>query len=158
MMRVLILSDSHGAVYNIRKIIDKHDDISTIIFLGDGERDFMRIEHKLENKSLVKVAGNCDFSSESKNIELIRIEDKLVLCLHGHTMGAKYGDELIIEKAKELECSLVLYGHTHRQKVRYENGIYIFNPGNLNEGYYGIADITKSGICVSELNINRYNQ
>lgn len=155
-MRILVLSDSHGAIYNIRKVIDKHNDISTIIFLGDGERDFFRLERELRNKNLIKVAGNCDFSSDSKSVELLKLEDQLILCVHGHTFGVKHSDKMLIEKANELDCSLLLYGHTHRQKVKYEDGLYVFNPGNLKEGYYGIIDITKKGICVNELNINKH--
>ena len=63
-MRILVLSDSHGMPSRILDAVEAHPEAEALIFLGDGERDLDTVEsyyHSLPN--VIKVAGNCDFSS-----------------------------------------------------------------------------------------------
>ncbi|MBR6940407.1 MAG: YfcE family phosphodiesterase [Clostridia bacterium] len=150
-MRILVLSDSHGHFYELMKIIDRHRDINKIIFLGDGERDFDLLK---KEKEILMVKGNCDFGSQLRTIELDRIEDNLIMACHGHTFEVKYSNSLLLRRAGELGVRLALYGHTHVQSLEYTDGIYLFNPGAVANGQYGIADITKDGIVISEMIID----
>ena len=43
-MRVLVLSDSHGDVYKLRRAIDSQPTAKLIVFLGDGEYDIDSVE------------------------------------------------------------------------------------------------------------------
>lgn len=152
-MRVLIISDSHGSVYNLRQILTIHDDIDTVIFLGDGERDFSSVTEELGGRKLIMVCGNCDLGSDLETVRLERFENNLVMICHGHTYRVKYGNEYLLEEAGRLGANLVLYGHTHEQETDYVNGMYVMNPGALLNYQYGIADITRSGIVLTKMDM-----
>ena len=149
-MRLLVLSDSHGNTYNLRQAILSHPEADRIIFLGDGERDIDAVSEEIGARPLTAVRGNCDssFSMLPEN-EIIEIGDHTVFCTHGYVEKVKYGIGLLLEKAERLGADIVLFGHTHYQETDYDNGIYIMNPGSINEYEYGIVDVTKDGVMVN---------
>lgn len=152
-MKIIVVSDTHGNVYNLRQVLTKYDDAEKIIFLGDGERDFEYVKSEIAGRELIMVKGNCDFGSDLNTVELLRINDNLVLCMHGHTKSVKYGNEMLIEEARTLGAKLVLYGHTHEQYTDYNDGLYIMNPGSLNNYQFGIIDIQKNGIILNKMDL-----
>ncbi len=155
-MKTLILSDSHGNTYNVRDALTKHPDAGQIIFLGDGERDFTYLGEEIGNRALTMVCGNCDFGSDLSEVELLKIENQLVYCTHGHKHYVKYGLDNLLKEAETVGASLVLYGHTHEQFTDYFDGMHIMNPGSINEYEYGIADITPQGIVLSKMTLYKY--
>ena len=153
-MRILVLSDSHGNPYNIRKALDAHPEVDRVIFLGDGERDIDAVSDEIGQRPLTAVRGNCDSSFSMLNeTELVRAGEYLIYCTHGYREGVKYGIDNLLEKAKETGAEIVLYGHTHYQETGFENGMYIMNPGSIDEYEYGIIDIDKSGIMLLECSL-----
>lgn len=152
-MKIIVVSDTHGNVYNLRQVLTKYDDAEKIIFLGDGERDFEYVKSEIAGRELIMVKGNYDFGSDLNTVELLRINENLVLCMHGHTKSVKYGIEMLVEEAKTLGAKLVLYGHTHEQYTGYDDGLYIMNPGALNNYQFGIIDIQKNGIILNKMDL-----
>ena len=155
-MKLLILSDSHGNVYNIRTALIKHRDADRIVFLGDGERDFDNVGEELAGRPLTMVCGNCDFGSLLNPVELLRINDRIVFCTHGHRQFVKYGTDELIMQGQKAGASLILFGHTHEQYESYFEGTYILNPGSINNYEYALADITEQGIVVNSLSLRKY--
>lgn len=153
-MRLLILSDSHGNVYNLQKALLKHPDAEQILFLGDGERDFSLLDEELKGRPVTMVSGNCDIGSMLHYTELLKINGQLIYMTHGHKQSVKYSDDILIQEAKKTAAKLVLYGHTHEQIVHRLNGMQIMNPGSINERKYGIADVTEMGIVLSEMDLS----
>lgn len=150
------MSDSHGNTYNVRAALAKHPDAGKIIFLGDGERDFEYLGEEIGSRELTMVCGNCDFGSALNSVELLKIENNLIYCTHGHKQFVKYGLDNLIKEAGTLGASLALFGHTHEQYTDYTDGMYIMNPGSINEYEYGIADITARGIVLSKMTLYKY--
>lgn len=148
-MRILVVSDVHGAVHRLRRILESHPEARTVFFLGDGERDMDSVMDEFPGKSFVCVRGNCDIGSTLPSTELRELMGKRIFATHGHEQYVKHGDTALLEQGRALGADLVLYGHTHTPESRYEEGLYVMNPGSVREGRYGFADITDSGImCV----------
>lgn len=153
-MKILVLSDSHGNSYNIRKALDIHKDINRIVFLGDGERDIDCVSEEIGSTPLTAVRGNCDSSFSSLNtVELLRAGNHLIYCTHGYMEHVKYGIGELMKNAKTAGADIVLYGHTHLQECSYEDGIYIMNPGSINDYEYGIVEISPAGVMMNKLSL-----
>lgn len=148
-MRLLVFSDSHGNSSKMLSALMLHPEADVIVHLGDGEYDVDCLRSRIGSRKLVQVCGNCDQFSFLPENDIIIAEGKKVLCTHGHKLFVKRTADGLLTRAMETGSSLVLYGHTHEPLFRYENGIYLFNPGSARVGEYGIADITASGILCS---------
>ena len=56
-----------------------------------------------------------------------------------------------LKTAKENNCDIALFGHTHIPKTVYEDGIHLVNPGSCSRAReggptYAVIDITDKGI------------
>lgn len=132
--------------------VEAHPEAEALIFLGDGERDLDTVEsyyHSLPN--VIKVAGNCDFSSSLPLLRVVTLGGKKIYCTHGHAEHVKYGtDELLLRARQEGADIVLLYGHTHTGVTCYDDGLYIMNPGSIRDGHYGMIDIVPGGIMLNE--------
>ncbi len=154
-MRILVFSDSHGTAYYMRQALLMHPEADRVVFLGDGERDLDLIRSELGPRPVTAVCGNCDFYSDLPKNEILKAAGRSILCTHGHLEGVKHGEMMLISKARDMKMDIVLYGHTHFQKSSYEDGLYIMNPGCAADGYYGMVDITQSGIMTLTCRVER---
>ncbi len=149
-MRILVLSDSHGDISSMQMALNMHREAETIVFLGDGEDDFDYVRKGINDKMIYAVKGNCDFYSLLPANEIFNAGDVKVYASHGYAENVKYGTSMLYEKAREHGCKLALYGHTHIPKLEYDNGVYLFCPGSIRDGQYGMVDITEAGIiCIN---------
>jgi len=62
-MRVLVVSDTHGDAYALRRVIQSQPDAKIIFHLGDGIKDVDKISDEFPNREFCVVSGNCDFAS-----------------------------------------------------------------------------------------------
>ena len=150
-MRILVLSDSHGMPSRILDAVEAHPEAEALIFLGDGGRDLDTVEsyyHSLPN--VIKVAGNCDFSSSLPLLRVVTLGGKKIYCTHGHAEHVKYGTDELLLRARQEGADIVLYGHTHTGVTCYDDGLYIMNPGSIRDGHYGMIDIVPGGIMLNE--------
>ena len=46
--------------------------------------------------------------------------------------GNRFSKERMISIAKENDCKIVLYGHTHVKAIEEVKGIYLCNPGSVS--------------------------
>ncbi len=147
MLRLLVLSDSHGDYISLKMAIEGTSDVDCIVFLGDGADDLEKIRESIFNKKVIAVRGNCD-SILCNNPPLI-VEDMAgikVYCTHGYAEKVKFGIQILQTQARSYGASLALYGHTHTPFTGYDDGLYIMNPGSVRENSCGVADITPNGI------------
>ncbi|HOO26436.1 MAG TPA: metallophosphoesterase family protein, partial [Clostridiales bacterium] len=107
----------------------------------------------LKEKMLIAVRGNCDLASLLPYNETVELAGKRIYCSHGHWENVKFGTYGIREAARAKGADIALYGHTHKARIDYEDGLYLFNPGSVREGSYGVVDITKAGIVCVEMKI-----
>lgn len=155
-MKAIVLSDSHGDFTNVNKVLRSYSEIELVFFCGDSEGTIEKAIINYPNKMFVAVRGNCDFASEFPIDEFMTIEGKKIMITHGHRYNVKYTQDEVIAEARNNNCDMVIYGHTHSAFTDYEDGLYIMNPGS-SFGYkatYGIIDITSNGIVTSIKNID----
>ncbi|MBR7185036.1 MAG: metallophosphoesterase [Clostridia bacterium] len=160
-MKLLVLSDSHGRRDAVRRVLDLHADADALIFLGDGLRD---LPDALP-MPLHAVRGNCD----SAIFDLPSAPDEQTLCLggrriaalHGHTRAAKAGFGRLLALGVEQNADIVCFGHTHAPHEQYipagetffgqplARPLYLFNPGALLDGRFGLIELRPGGILLS---------
>lgn len=160
-MRIIAMSDSHGSKSALDKIFERTKDSGNIfVHLGDGERELDLMRTKYPALDIRHVAGNCDYASMSPNFDVIFAGNVKILITHGHIYGAKYGTETLRSMAKDYGCKAVLFGHTHCRTERFEDGIYLMNPGScscprdFSSPSYGYMDITESGIVTNIVDLD----
>ncbi len=153
-VRILILSDIHENASALQQVIEKHPDIRTVLFLGDGLRHVEEAAVFYPDRRFLSVPGNCDMAvGRTVDAETV-LEGKRLFFTHGHRYRVKYGSEALEAEARRRQADIVLFGHTHIPLERYEDGLYFFNPGSLGYGgTYGTADISPAGIMTSLLRL-----
>ena len=154
-MRILVVSDSHGDTATLRRVLLAQTSAEVVFFLGDGERDIEAVRPDFPQKQFVCVSGNCDFAPLYPTQECRLLCGKKIIACHGHTFGVKGGWERYLAYARKIGADLALFGHTHQALARYEDGIYLMNPGSLRGygGTYGLIDVSKAGIVMNIVEI-----
>lgn len=150
-MRVIVVSDSHGATGRLSTILtvaEQAGPIDAIIHLGDGYYDLRDLEVALP--PMYQVAGNCDLF-RSDTLDFVTLSNARILLTHGHYQHVREGTDDLLEMAIEEKCNAALYGHTHYQKMEWRNGILILNPGAVNDGKYAVLNINRLGALDPEL-------
>lgn len=150
-MRIVVISDSHKRTNIIDKILSSQTEAKHVFFLGDNVSDIEDFEFIYPDKIFHTVCGNCDFGSVIPSIGVEKVNGKRILYCHGHTQGVKYGTGNLLKTAKENNCDIALFGHTHISRILYEDEVYLVNPGSCSsprEGRasYAVIDITDKGI------------
>lgn len=130
-MKVLIVSDTHGRIGNLKECIRKAAPIDMLIHCGDveGQEDDIR---KLAGCECHIVSGNNDYFSSLPREEEFMIGEYRAFLTHGHGYGVSLGTDRIVEEAEARGVDMVFYGHTHRPMNVKINGIRIMNPGSLS--------------------------
>ena len=87
-MKILVLSDSHGAVSPMEQAVEQTSP-DLILHLGDCWRDGERLHDRFPSIPLEQVPGNCDFRPTEPAERLLELRGKRILLCHGHTYGVK---------------------------------------------------------------------
>ena len=160
--KLLIFSDSHGFHDDLFKTIKKmRKEITHVMHLGDGFRDYSKCLDIYDNIDFCFVPGNCDFGTNHATIFTLNVNNKKIIMTHGHYFDVKYSYDRICNYAAESSADICLFGHTHTPADFYHKGILMFNPGSIsgsrefNCPTYGIINIYDSGkIGYSFIGIN----
>ena len=131
MKTVVVVSDSHGnrqALDGLAQIFAESD---MIVHLGDTSSDGGYIRSIYPDKTVV-INGNCDFMPVGEKEKILNIEGVNILCCHGNAYSVKSTLSRLAERAKELDCKIALYGHTHDAKESEIDGVTLLNPGTLS--------------------------
>lgn len=155
-MRILVMSDSHGWSNLLFDIIDRHNEVRDVFFLGDGLRDIEDVKYAFGDKNFYTVAGNCDFVfAESEG--LTELGGKRIFFTHGHmySVKAQQGFDSLRARADDLKAHIALFGHTHNPFYGFHNGLYLLNPGAVRDGKYALIDINDGKVFPALNEINR---
>lgn len=129
--KILVVSDSHGFEGNLKKAIDKVKQFDIMIHLGDFESGLNRIKDMVSCE-LHMVPGNNDFGTGMDKDKVVQIGTHRFFLTHGHKYGVYYGMYGLYDKAKEHNCDVVLFGHTHKPLIKYMDNITLANPGSIS--------------------------
>ena len=135
-MKILVLSDSHSALSFMFRCVEtvKPD---AVIHLGDYYDDAETLREEFPDIRLYQVPGNCDryrTPAGAQEILIMPVCGVELYMTHGHRHNVKMYTGSLIADARKANVSAVLYGHTHIADCRFEEGLWIMNPGSA--GYY----------------------
>ncbi len=146
-MKIIVCADMHGRAELLDLLLAENKRADGFVFLGDGAGDFLRAPQSALQFHLC-VKGNCDLGVEAPVSIVQGFEGIKVLMTHGHLFGAKQGAGGLIAEAKRQGCALVLYGHTHTQKITEADGVTLLCPGALSNYKYAILEIKNGKIDI----------
>ncbi len=130
MKTAVILSDTHGNISGIEKLLPIINENDFLIHLGDCQQDLLPFNSDIKAK-LLSVKGNCDNGDEEV---VLNIEGVKIFITHGNKYGVKKDLYKLFLRAKELGVTVVFYGHTHQSNIQQIDGITFVNPGAFS-GY-----------------------
>lgn len=127
----LVISDSHGDIGSLKKIVTQYPAISSVIHLGDYYKDAVTLKKICPDKEYYMVPGNCDFmASTIPSEQILEAEGLRVLLTHGNRYNVKSGLSRLRAKALQDRLDVVLFGHTHIPMVEKSEGVLLVNPGS----------------------------
>ena len=128
-MKILIISDTHGDLRNLRQVLAVEKPIDNLFHLGDFLRDDDEIRARADC-ACAFVRGNCDYFADERDFRDFGLLGHKVHMEHGQLLP--YGFEAMAARAKALGADILLYGHTHSPLSVKKDGVYIVNPGSLS--------------------------
>jgi len=161
-MKCLVFSDSHRNTRNMMSALSSHPDTEVIFFLGDGLSDAELVASGDAARAWLVVAGNWDVNQMFKDAfvkktESITLLGQRIVYTHGDVYGARSGLGGIQKLAVETKAKIVLFGHTHQPLEQYistdDGGFYLFNPGSIGAGSYGVMLLREDGVLLSHGNL-----
>ena len=121
-MRILVISDTHGDLRALTRIVEENQNADYILHLGDCEeecRALLADKPELASRFL-RFRGNNDFGSSTPLFATLRVSlQHKIFFTHGHKYGVYYGTEQLVQTAKENHCDIALFGHTHCSMCAY---------------------------------------
>lgn len=136
MLRILIMSDSHGRNENVELAIaqvrEEIGEFQMLIHLGDVG-DAREIE-SLAGVPCYIVRGNTDYDAKLLNANVIEASGHRIFATHGHLYQVDMRLDLLRFAALENDCDIAMYGHTHVPYLEKDpDDITILNPGSISK-------------------------
>ena len=149
MLRALVLSAIHGDATGLRWLLEQvWKDVGPIdayLCLGDGVRDFERVENFIrqrdEHTVMYAVKGNNDWC-DAPTKRIIDLGGVRIFMTHGHEQRVKSTMIYLREAVREADCAVGLYGHTHCPDIEM-NVPLIVNPGAVGRDRCALLEIEK---------------
>ena len=146
-MRFLVLSDTHRDLSRMFSAVDYMKALApdAVIFLGDVVSDAIALKTELRVPFHI-VQGNCDGYSAYPATDVVEAEGVRIFLCHGHQYDVKESPQRLIWAAQERECTVALFGHTHRPYMDREDGVLVMNPGSLTR-----PRLSQAGLAVLDV-------
>lgn len=132
-MKIGIISDTHGSMAAIRKVLAAAPPVECWIHCGDYAMDANAL-HNMVNQTVYAVSGNCDVMRgpvEAKPDCFLEIEGFKLWVTHGHLyMGETRQISELAWWGQSMEQDIVIFGHTHVPVFKQISGIWLLNPGS----------------------------
>ncbi|MDD6203133.1 MAG: metallophosphoesterase [Lachnospiraceae bacterium] len=151
MKRVLIVSDTHRRNENYLTVVNRCKPLDMVIHCGDIEgSEYVIME--AAGCPVEMVMGNNDFFSDLPREREFTLGKYHIWLTHGHNYLVSMSNETIKQEARARGIDIVMFGHSHRPVVEYDNDVIAINPGSLTyprqEGRkpsYILMEIDESG-------------
>lgn len=156
MAKILVISDTHHNINNAIELIEKINP-EYIIHLGDMIIDCEDLLTIFPRKKFIFVKGNNDFFNNDPLFPYERcftLYNKKFFICHGHKYNVKRDLSMLLKKAKEENCDIVLFGHTHKKYLGL-SPLVILNPGSYES--YAIIEITDDKIKAEVFDFQKVN-
>ncbi len=151
-VKILVVSDSHGNMANVRKAVEKEAPFDILVHCGDieGSADTIR---EMGDFQVVAVKGNCDYNMDLNRDETFKAGFYTIWVTHGDRYNVKYEEKLtsLDAAAKERRADIVLFGHSHYAEIvrDEENNILMLNPGTVRGSVINAESATYATILLT---------
>ncbi len=158
MLKVLIISDSHGWEEEVMEIKQRHQhEVDAMIHCGDSE-----LSHdSRELEGIHTVQGNMDFDSKLPEELSFEVGKFHFFVAHGHLHQIKTTLMPISYRADEEGANIVCFGHSHIPGVeKVENKLFI-NPGSIRlprTSHPGSYVLLSADEALKEISVNFYTK
>jgi putative phosphoesterase len=119
----IVVSDSHCDTYTLKHIANIHPDALAYLHAGDSQ------DYEINLYPFVTVKGNNDYYI-TQDSKILNIEFLKIYLTHGHKMILT--EQNMVQKAKNADCNMFIFGHTHRPFYQEVDGVHLLNPGSTN--------------------------
>src|SRR5690625_5256259 len=126
MVKILVLSDSHGYTDEVTEIKKRHN-LTYNIHCGDSELAY----DAKELEGFTTVAGNADMFSYLSDDETLDINSLKVFVTLGHLYREKSDLHRLSYRSEEIGANIVCFGHSHIIHAETINGVLYINPGSI---------------------------
>lgn len=149
-MKVLVFSDSHGALNLADEMLHKESECQLVFFLGDGIDEAEKMKGRYPDKKFMLVKGNNDWHSQADTEAYKYIDGITIMACHGHKFNVRFALRDLLTSAQSVRANVALYGHTHKSGMYNDpvTGICAINPGALCDGKYAVLTVEKGGFDV----------
>lgn len=131
-MRILVVSDTHGRLRELREVLQTTGPYDYLIHCGDTEGQEDLIEEEAGIPCTI-VCGNNDYFTDLPEDAEVEIGKYRIFVTHGHHYGVSMGTEHLIDEALSRGCNIACYGHTHRPDLDLSDpSVTVLNPGSLS--------------------------
>ncbi|MBQ9072776.1 MAG: phosphodiesterase [Bacilli bacterium] len=156
-MKYMIISDIHGGIYELNKVLDIYfkEHCFKLLILGDLfdygfdiTRDDIVSKLNSMKDSIIAVRGNCDNNIKDILFDMpytskVTLNNKTITLTHGHLYSKNY--------LSELDTDIILTGHSHVANIETINDKLFINPGSISksrrgENSFAIIDDNKVSI------------
>ncbi len=146
-MKLLFFSDSHGYNVGMAEAIERERP-DAMVHLGDYVSDAQEMAELFPMLPIYSVRGNNDYDKVPFNAA-ITPDNVPIYITHGHKEGVWHTINGVAQAAKNEDCMLAFYGHTHQMMLKNVKGVLICNPGSISmprggEASYARLTITDS--------------
>lgn len=155
-MKIIVVSDSHGSSYELKRILDMHKNADVVVHCGDSRGEMENLKMIYKDKMYFEVKGNCDLGSTLPTTLTFDLDGIRFFVTHGHLYNAKLTLYNLVCAARENSANVLLFGHTHQSLCDYDDGLYIINPGSCS-GYnatFAIIETHNGKILPNILSLN----
>ena len=142
-MKYMVISDIHGGIYELNKILDIYfkEQCSKLLILGDLfnygfdlNRDSIINRLNSMKDSIIAVSGNCDNNIKGILFDMpyinnIILNNKKITLVHGFIHSKEY--------LSKLDTDVIFMGHSHVSNIeKIDNKLFI-NPGSISKSRSG---------------------
>jgi putative phosphoesterase len=154
------MSDSHGNERVLEKIAEKERNAAIFVHLGDTYTEaaaFMRRHPEIDFRY---IKGNNDYNCDAPIQMVVDVPGARLFCTHGNRHNVYAGTDILEAAARNSECNIACFGHTHRYFYDYRDGLYILNPGSCSRPRdslvpsYAFVDITAAGVVIGKKDVH----
>ena len=135
-MKLLIISDIHDNLANLKKCLDwaRGQSINQVICAGDLTNSETLALLSKSFKTIYLVRGNVELYDEEeiKQYDNIKFLGSFgTIDINGQIIGLCHEPWNIKRVVEAKQCKIVFYGHTHKPWIEEKDGVTIANPGTL---------------------------
>jgi putative phosphoesterase len=141
MLKILVISDSHGNTARLGRIIRQERPFDYLIHCGDGAGDLIHVDIPA-GTAVVRVCGNVDIARglDAERLVVLPVGPVTVMVAHGDQFRVNSEYAALEREGRSRNADIVLFGHTHT--AYHEDGKPIlFNPGPATGGRYGLLHV-----------------